>query len=59
MPEGTVVAVTTTRPDKYDRYLADVFYLEGEEEVGVVLEEGRFLNRGLLGTGEVARFREA
>ena len=53
-----IVAVTTTKPDKYDRYLADVFYLAEEEDAGVVLAEGRFLNRALCEAGVAVPFRE-
>ena len=42
------VTVTTTKPDKYDRYLTDVFFKAGEDEPETVLGEGTFLNRALL-----------
>jgi len=51
------VAVTTTKPDKYDRYLADVFYLPKEEDPGVILSNGVFLNRALHGAGLASWFR--
>jgi endonuclease YncB( thermonuclease family) len=41
------VVVKTFRPDKYDRYLADVFYKPGTEDAQQVAAEGIFLN-GLL-----------
>jgi endonuclease YncB( thermonuclease family) len=41
------VVVKTFRPDKYDRYLADVFFLPGAEDAQQVAAEGIFLN-GLL-----------
>ena len=50
-----VVGVTTTKPDKYDRYLADVFYLEGTDEPEGVVREGRFLNGELLKKGLAKR----
>ena len=53
------VAVTTTKPDKYDRYLADVFYLAGENDGRVVLTDGVFLNKALYEAGLAARFVEA
>ena len=34
--------------DKFDRYLADLFYLEGEENPEKVLREGIYLNQVLL-----------
>ena len=49
------VAVTTTKPDKYDRYLADLFYLAGEEDKEGVLKEGAFLNRELVRAGLARR----
>ena len=49
------VAVTTTKLDKYDRYLADLFYLVGEEDREVALREGRFLNRELVKAGLARR----
>ncbi|MFH1568966.1 MAG: DUF1016 N-terminal domain-containing protein [Gemmatimonadota bacterium] len=42
------VVVKTFRPDKHDRYLADVFYLAGESRAEVVAERGSFLNGELL-----------
>ena len=64
------VAVTTTRPDKYDRYLVDVFYderLTGEAQDGrggdagsraaEVLRTGAFLNRRLVEEGFASRYR--
>jgi len=42
------VVVKTHKDDKYGRYLADVFYLAGEEDPRAVLEEGAFLNQELL-----------
>ena len=41
--------------DKYDRYLMDIFYLEGEEDPLVVLEKGTFLNQVLLDEGLAER----
>ena len=37
--------------DKYDRYLADIFYLRKEDDPQVVLERGEFLNQRLLDKG--------
>jgi endonuclease YncB( thermonuclease family) len=34
--------------DKYDRYLADIFYLPGERDPQKIAGEGRFLNQELL-----------
>ncbi|MCZ6635150.1 MAG: DUF1016 N-terminal domain-containing protein, partial [bacterium] len=52
------IAVTTTRPDKYDRYLTDIFYHSGTEDPEVVLREGTFLNRAILKTGLAERFKK-
>lgn len=48
------VGVTTTKPDKYDRYLADVFYLPGEDDPARVLADGTFLNWALYKAGLAA-----
>lgn len=48
LSQVSFVALTTTRPDKYDRYLADIFYLPGETNADTVLRGGTFLNRQLL-----------
>ena len=50
------VVVTTTRPDKYDRYLSDLFHLPGATDPEKVLSEGRFLNQQLLDEGLAVRF---
>ncbi len=45
------IAVRTTRPDKYGRYLADVFYSTETEDPAEVAENGRFLNGELVKEG--------
>jgi endonuclease YncB( thermonuclease family) len=45
------IVVKTHKSDKYDRYLTDVFYLSSEEDSGIVLEQGSFLNQELLNNG--------
>ena len=45
------VVLTTSRPDKYDRYLADVFCLAGATTADEVLEHGVYLNQRLLDEG--------
>lgn len=45
------IIIKTHSPDKYGRYLTDVFYLAGEENPHRVLEEGIFLNQELLSAG--------
>jgi len=57
LAEATFVVVTTTKPDKYDRYLGDVFYAPGEDDPERVLREGKFLNRELLVRGLAERVK--
>ncbi len=53
---GATIVLTTSRTDLYDRYVADVFYLPEEEDAGVILAEGRYLNRELVEAGLATRF---
>jgi endonuclease YncB( thermonuclease family) len=54
---GDEVIVCTTKPDKYDRYLADVFlpklFAQSSEASA---KEGVFLNNELLRTGHAIRY---
>ncbi len=50
------VVLCTSRADKYDRYLADVFYGAEAEASSHILEKGAYLNRQLLQEGLAARF---
>lgn len=34
--------------EKFGRYLTDIFYLHGEDDPNVVMEQGNFLNQELL-----------
>ncbi|MBI5150226.1 MAG: thermonuclease family protein [Candidatus Omnitrophica bacterium] len=43
-----VVKTYKDRTDKFDRYLADIFYLPGVSDPAVVTREGKFLNQELL-----------
>ncbi|MFC1645763.1 DUF1016 N-terminal domain-containing protein [Candidatus Omnitrophota bacterium] len=45
------VIIKTHSPDKYDRYLSDVFYKEGESSPEVALRYGKYLNQELLDLG--------
>ncbi len=45
------VVIKTFRPDKYDRYLADVFFLPGAADAQQVAAEGIYLNALLLKKG--------
>ena len=58
LTEVPFVVLTTTKPDKYDRYLSDVFYLPGEIDPQNVLHKGMFLNQQLLDQGLAVRFTE-
>ncbi|MBU1863642.1 MAG: thermonuclease family protein [Candidatus Omnitrophica bacterium] len=42
------VIIKTYGSDKYDRYVADLFYAAGEKEPAIVAREGVFLNQQLL-----------
>ncbi|MDA0745621.1 MAG: hypothetical protein O2954_03830 [bacterium] len=50
------VVLSTSKPDKYNRYLAELFYLPGENNSEIVREHGIFLNRVLLEEGLAKRF---
>ena len=50
------VVITTTRPDKYGRYLADVFYERDATDPAVVAREGAFLNQQLLSNHLAERY---
>ncbi len=43
-----IVKTYKDRTDKFDRYLADIFYLAGEEDEDVVAAKGKYLNQELL-----------
>lgn len=43
------IVLTTSRTDKYDRYIADVFYLPGVSDPEEILRDGIHLNQQLLG----------
>jgi endonuclease YncB( thermonuclease family) len=46
------ILITTTKPDKYDRYLADVFLFS--DSTGIT-QDPIFLNNALLENGHAAR----
>ncbi|MSS72769.1 MAG: thermonuclease family protein [Candidatus Latescibacteria bacterium] len=54
--EVPFVVLTTTKSDKYDRYLSDVFYLPGGTDPQDVLDRGTFLNQQLIDRGMAVRF---
>ena len=50
------IVVSTSRPDKYGRYLADVFYLPGETDAETIRAKGSFLNQQLLDASLARRY---
>ncbi len=48
MKQVDFLIIRTSKSDKYDRYLADIFYLPEEEDPSDVADKGRFLNQELL-----------
>lgn len=46
--EFIIVKTYKDRADKFDRYLADVFYLAGEPDAAVVARDGVYLNQEIL-----------
>ncbi len=53
---GSTVVVRSMKSDKYDRYLADVFFLAGARSPKRILKEGLFLNQVLLDKGMAEPF---
>jgi len=53
---GSTVVVRSRKSDKYDRYLADVFFLAGARSPKRILKEGLFLNQVLLDKGMAKTF---
>ena len=49
--ESPFIVMSTSRTDKYGRYVADVFYLPQEQDAAHVLRDGIYLNRQLLDEG--------
>ncbi len=52
------VIIKTYKPDKFDRYLVDVFYLQGTSGSSLVAREGELLNQKLLEAGLAERWKE-
>jgi endonuclease YncB( thermonuclease family) len=50
------VVITTWRPDRYGRYLSDVFFDPDEKDPHVVAREGKYLNGELLKAGLAVRY---
>ncbi len=51
LKDSPAVVVRTHRADKYDRYVADILYLPGEDDAERIVREGRLLNQELLDAG--------
>lgn len=54
--DTNLLIIKTYGSDMYDRYLVDVFYLAGEEDMETIKKDGRFLNNLLLEEGLAVRF---
>ena len=50
------IAVKTYWRDKFTRYLADIFYIQREDDFNKIVRDGRFMNQVLLDEGLAARF---
>ncbi len=50
------IAIKTYWRDKFTRYLADIFYIQREDDFLKVVRDGRFMNQVLLDEGLAARF---
>jgi len=48
LPAGSTLVLQTEREDLHGRYVADVYYLEGETDKEFIFEKGVFLNQELL-----------
>ncbi len=48
LSSSTDVVIKTYKTDKYDRYLADLFYLKGEDDPQIICTEGELLNRNIV-----------
>ena len=53
---GDEVVLSTTKPDKYDRYLADVFLQPAMDEKRETEDPEIFLNNALLENGHAVRY---
>jgi endonuclease YncB( thermonuclease family) len=53
------IIVSTTKVDKYDRYLADILYVEEDvADVYEIAKKGTYLNRQLISDGLAERYVE-
>jgi endonuclease YncB( thermonuclease family) len=58
LSEACFVVLSTDRTDKYDRYVADVFYGPDVKTPSETLENGVYLNQQLLDEGLAASYRD-
>lgn len=57
MPSPFIIVKTCKdKTDKYDRYLADIYFKQGEPDPAKVAAEGEFLNQRLLDEGCAVRY---
>lgn len=52
------LVVRTHKSDKYGRYLADVFYLPGEDNAQTIADKGKYLNNEMLKKGVATLYKE-
>ena len=50
------IAVKTYWRDKFTRYLADIFYIQREDDFNKIVRNGKFMNQVLLDEGLAVRF---
>ncbi|MBN1698878.1 MAG: thermonuclease family protein [Spirochaetales bacterium] len=55
--ECTYVIVKTYYRDKYNRYLADIYYIKEETDIDEIAEKGNFLNNELLTKGLAKKYK--
>ena len=51
LKDVSFLIIKTHSHDKYDRYLVDVFFLEGKVINEDMIQKGRFLNQEILDAG--------
>ncbi len=49
--ESSSVIIKTYKTDKYDRYIADLFYLKEESSLDLICTEGKLLNSEIVARG--------
>ncbi len=50
------IAIKTYWRDKFTRYLADIFYIQREDDFNKIVRDGRFMNQLLLDEELAVRF---